>query len=497
MKPGMAVDPRTPVIVGAGQVNHDGGDSPEPAELLALAAERAAADAGSDRVLGAVESIRVVRILSRRYRDPGALVAERIGATPSHTAVTTDGGNSPQMLINATALAILDGDLDVALIGGAEAWKTRMSYKARGEAAPWTFQSEDVAPADVMGRHIEMSTQLERDVGLVDPLQVYPLFEAALRFRAGRGLEEHRRHIAGLWSRFGRVAAENPFAAVRTGLDDAAIGTPGDHNRMIGYPYTKFLCANNSVDQAAALLMCSAGRARALGISPDRWIFLHSGAEAHDTPSVSRRADLASSPAIRAVGRAVFGLAGAGPGDLAHVDLYSCFPSAVQVAAAELGLTLERDLTVTGGLTFAGGPWNNYVTHAVATMAGRLREDPAALGLCTANGGFLTKHAAGIYAAHPPATPVRVADVQGEVDAAGGREAVTSFDGPAAVEAYTVMHRRSGEPDTAYLACLLDDGRRCWAKSADPGLLAEMMAREFCGSRVRVGPDASLKGVAA
>ena len=42
----------------------------------------------------------------------------------------------------------------------------------------------------------------------------------------------------------------------------------------------------------------------------------------------------------------------------------------------------ERDLTVTGGMTFAGGPWNNYVTHGVATMVGVLREDPGDLGLC-------------------------------------------------------------------------------------------------------------------
>ena len=33
-------------------------------------------------------------------------------------------------------------------------------------------------------------------------------------------------------------------------------------------------------------------------------------------------------------------LAGVGVDDIDHVDVYSCFPSAVQVAAAELGLPL-------------------------------------------------------------------------------------------------------------------------------------------------------------
>src|SRR5207244_6690330 len=109
----------------------------------------------------------------------------------------------------------------------------------------------------------------------------------------------------------------------------------------------------------------------------------------HDHWWVSERADLHSSPAIRAAGRAVFGLAGVGIDDVAHVDLYSCFPSAVQIGAAELGLGLaetDRPLTVTGGLSFAGGPGNNYSTHAIAPMADVLRADPGPHGLVTGLG---------------------------------------------------------------------------------------------------------------
>src|SRR5262249_22302959 len=161
-------------------------------------------------------------------------------------------------------------------------------------------------------------------------------------------------------------------------------------------PYTKLLNSNNMVEQGAGLILCSVEKARALGIPQDRWVFPLAGADAHDHWFMTNRADLCSSPAIRLAGRELFETAGVGADDLAHVDLYSCFPSAVQIAAEELGLGIDRPLTVTGGMSFAGGPWNNYPMHGIATMADRLREDTGAVGLCTANGGYTTKHALGL-----------------------------------------------------------------------------------------------------
>ena len=80
----------------------------------------------------------------------------------------------------------------------------------------------------------------------------------------------------------------------------------------------------------------------------------------------------------------------------------------MQIAAAELGLPVgdpDRPLSLTGGLTFAGGPGNNYGGHAIATMVQRLRAEPQARGLTTSLGWYLTKHAIGIYSATPPERP--------------------------------------------------------------------------------------------
>jgi acetyl-CoA C-acetyltransferase len=400
------IDARTPVLVAGGQVNQrteQGDPALEPVDLIVEAARAADASCGTaaGKVLSAIDSVRVVSLLSWRYRDPGALVGERLGASPRHTAYTSAGGNTPQALVNRTCRDIAAGKADVVLIGGAEAWRTRMSFRSHDERPSWTVQDESVEPSEMLGGEFEMMHPFELARGIAMPVQVYPMFEQAFRRKLGRSIDDHLVAISELWSRFSDVAAANPNAWIRRAYTPEEIRTPGPDNRWIGYPYPKLMNSNNSVEQGAALLLCSAEAAERLGVPRDRWVFPHSGAESHDTYGLSNRGDLHSSPAMRVTGRTTLELAGIGVDDVGIVDLYSCFPSAVEIAADEIGLPIDdpsRPLTVTGGLSFAGGPWNNYVTHAIATMADRLREAPAGTyGLCTANGGFITKHAMGIY----------------------------------------------------------------------------------------------------
>src|SRR5687767_12259581 len=153
--------------------------------------------------------------------------------------------------------------------------------------------------------------------------------------------------------------------------------------------------------------MCSVEAAEAAGVSSDQWVFPLGGADAHDHWFVSERDNLHSSPAIAACGRAALALAGVSIDDITHVDLYSCFPSAVQIGAAALGLAIDRQLTLTGGLTFGGGPGNNYVTHSIAALVEKLRSDPGSLGLVNANGWYVTKHAVGVYGTQPSAQGFR------------------------------------------------------------------------------------------
>ena len=485
------LDLRTPVLVGGGQINNrDGGR--EPVDLIADAAHRAAAQAGSARLLELVDSVRIVGLLSWKYRDPGALVGERIGAAPRHTAYTGSGGSTPQVLVNAASEDIAAGRCDVVLIGGAESWRTRMKLRAQGVRPDWTLQDESVPKAPLAVDEVPMQSGTEMRAGLDRPAYIYPLFEQALRLSAGLSVAEHRDAIGALWSGFSKVAATNPHAWTQREYTADEIVTPSADNRWIVSPYTKLLNSNNMVEQGAALLLCSVEVATRLGIPRENWVFPQSGTESHDTYDIAERGALDRSPAIRIAGGRALELAGIGVDDVAHVDVYSCFPSAVQVAARELGLPLGdpgRPLTLTGGLTFAGGPWNNYSTHAIATLATRLRESPGSYGLVTANSGYLTKHAFGVYRTEPPAGGFRREDVQAAVDREPTVHAHPTYEGPATTESWAVLHDRSGDPERGFLAARTPDGGRTLASSTDAGALDRLLAAEEAGEPVVVGGD--------
>ncbi|AMO61204.1 acetyl-CoA acetyltransferase [Mycolicibacterium phlei] len=485
------MDPRTPVLVGYGQVNQrEENPQVEPVDLMVEAA-RAGAD---PRVLAAVDSVRVVNLLSWRYRDPGLLLAQRIGADTASTRYTGIGGNTPQSLVNEACLDIQAGRADVVLIAGAETWRTRTKLRRNGIKPDWTRQDDSVAVPPGAEVSVPMAAPSDERIHLDRPSFVYPMFEEAVRISRGEAIDAHRRRIGELWAQFSAVAAANPNAWSREALSAEQIWRESPDNRMISWPYPKLMNSNNMVDQAAALVLTSVEKAEYLQIPKDRWVFPYAGTDAHDTYAIAERDEFHTSPAIRIAGRRVLELAGLGIDDVELVDLYSCFPSAVQVAAAELGLPIGdpgRPLTVTGGLTFAGGPWNNYVTHSIATMAERLVAEPGTRGLISANGGYLTKHSFGVYGTEPPTGEFRWQDVQSEVDREPTRTALVEWSGVGTVETWTTPYNREGVPEKAFLAVRSPEGARALAVITDASQAAATVTEDIAGAKVQVGPDGS------
>ncbi len=480
------MNPRTVVLVGAGQFMQKTADAAvalEPVAMMVEAVERAADDAGTRELLRQVDSVRVVRG-AWPYRDPARIVADRIGSSARQTLLSFDGGNTPQSLVNQSALDIEAGRLDVVVLVGAEGIYSRRRAKRAGAVIPYTSDG-DAAPAQTIGADVTMSSPLEMERGFEAPINVYPMFETAIRHHRGESVAGHLARVSALWSRFNAVAVDNPYAWIRRPMTAEQIATPSADNRLVGYPYTKSMNSNWDLDQAAAVILCSVEKAQALGISRDRWVFPWTGTDAHDTYLISNRDNYYSSPAIRTAGARCLSLAGVSVDELAHVDLYSCFPSAVQIAASELGLSEERQLTVTGGLPFAGGPLNNYVMHSIASMAQVLREHPGEIGLCSANGGYVTKHAMGLYSTEPPAGGFRHEDVQAEVDRAPTRQVTGDHVGPATIEGYAVMHDHNG-PNVALIAALTPQGVRTFARSSDPATMATLVAEEAVGRPIVV-----------
>jgi acetyl-CoA C-acetyltransferase len=485
----MALDPRTPVIVGVGQLTQrtDQGEPVlEPVDMMAEAARRAEADSGGRGVLAAAQTVRCIRQASWPYGDAARLVAERVGAAGASTGYTNNGGQIVGALVAETAAEIAAGSLDVALLVGGEAWRTVTAAKRAGTALHWSHQPEGTVPDRIFGAPLEHRDPAEVAIGANNPINIYPVLENALRAAAGRSVADHRAHLGRLYAGFSAVAVQNPYAWDRHPYTAEEIATPGPGNRMVGFPYTKLMCSNEQVDEAAAILLCSVERATALGIPDDRWVFPYAGASG-EAPTVTERPNLAESPMLDATAALLWQLAGVGPGDVAHADLYSCFPSAVQAQAFSFGLGLDRPLTVTGGMRFSGGPWNNYPMHGLAAMVGVLRRDAGAVGLCTANGGYVTKQVAVVYSTTPPSVPFRF--VAADLAGLPRRPVVTDAAGPLTVESYTVMHGRSGEAEEGFVLGSMADGARAWGRITDPATLADMERDEVIGLKAERRAD--------
>lgn len=497
---GTEIDPRTPVLVGVGQITQRTPDSGygDPAALAVTALRRAAADAGAgEELLRRADAVFAVACTSWQYRDMGAVIAQRLGVAGIDTAQSSPfGGDGGQLVINEAAAAIAAGEYDMVLVTGAEAGATQAAAQRAGVELSWPQQGSEVAPTRSIGIDKPANNPAETAAGLIAPINMYALLESANRHRLGRSPGDHAEAVAELWSRLSAVAARNEYAWQPEEFDADRIATPGPDNRMVSTPYTKLECANLTVDMASGIVVCSAAAAQEAGIAQDKWIFIHAGASGHDEWFTSERGELAASPAIATLGRAVLEHSGIGVEALTHVDLYACFPVAVQIAARELGLAIDdpaRPLSVTGGLTFGGGPGNNYGGHAVATMVQRLRAEPGTFGLASSLGWYVTKHALGVYSSLPPAQPYR--HLRPIIENPPARPARSTHDGSAVVEAYTVAYARDGQPEAAILSLIEPAGSRILLRNTDSELIAQLVGGDLLGLPVTVsGHDISVEG---
>ncbi|MCU1394849.1 MAG: hypothetical protein JWM34_3277 [Ilumatobacteraceae bacterium] len=471
-----------PAVVGVAQVvqrpdEHELGEGLGPIELMVEAARQAEVDSG---VTGLLERVGFVGVAGGwfRYLNPGQLVAERIGAPSARTALSAVSGTGPQDLVALACERIALGELDVAMVVGGEARWSHQRLKRQGRQPAWVTEPGVGEPEHVSGFPNEMIAEAEQ---LGSAAAFYALFEDRLRSARHESSADHSRRLGELWSRFSNVAAKNPHAwdtVQRSALD---VVTPSGENRMIVSPYTKAMVANNTVDMGSALLLCSAEAARAARIPAAKLVYPHVITNAHETWLVAQRDELHRCPALEAAGVAAFERVGISPSEVAHIDLYACFPSIVQMSCDALGIDPSRQLTVTGGLGFAGAPVGNSVGHSIAAITELVRT--GGWGLVHGNGGHATKQSFGIYSSEPPDAFAHI-DVQDSVDLRPRAVRSAHTDGRATLEAATVVFDREGPSHV--LASVVDDKTaRGWATSNDPDLIGQTLGGALAGLPVR------------
>ncbi len=486
-------DDQIPVLVGADQLTQrevEFEQALSPLEMLERVARGAAEDSSqSSALLAELDTIGLVEVLGWRPKNGPRLLAESLGADKvEHEFDCHIGGETPIVLLNQFAERIRAGESRVALVAGCNNFKTLK--RAHKLSADLNWPTGGSGKPKMIGDNRPGSSELEMKYGLVLPPHIYPIFENALRFKRGLGLEEHGRRVGALFSSFTRVAAANPHAWYPLERSAEELTTATDQNRMVAFPYTKYLNAVLETDQAAGVILMSQAAARSLEIPQDRWVYWCGGGGAHERAWFpSQRSDFSRCSAIQKSHLGALAESGVELAQIDHFDLYSCFPSAVSMVCEMLGLAEDdpRGFTVTGGLPYAGGPGNAYSIHAVAAMMETLRAEAGSKGMVTGNGWYLTKHAATILSSAPP-EPGNVYDPprlepNDEVPVMLLEEA----EGDAVVETYTVLFDRDGTPVRGIVIGRLGNGLRFIANTPqDRGLMDSILAHEFIGVRGRV-----------
>lgn len=503
------IDPCTPILVGCGQITDTTGKPSSERSRVAFCAEAAnLALADTQSTIGAhalgheIDALAVMEFFSDisprfaspygRSSNPPMSVADRLHAHPRQLLYSHSGGNMPQYLVNRFAEEIANGETELALICGAELLRSTQNARRAGLAIDWN-EDPGGEPTRIGDPRFGFSEEEARHE-LRAAIHFYPLLENAIRRGLRRDVDSHLKAMGRLFERLAAVAKANPLATRRAGYSADVLSTISDDNRWICFPYPRLMNANAIIDQAAAVLVTSVGKAREWGIPPERWVYLHGCADGTDTWVVSEREKLDASPAIRGCARIALDMAGKKVADVDAFDLYSCFPSAVEVAMQEIGIAEDdpRPISVTGGLPFFGGPGNNYVTHSIAEMMNVVRRKPGSFGMVTANGNYLTKHSAGLYSTEPTKGPWRRENpkkFQAELDALPKRRVETAPTGTGTIETYCVTYGKDA-PERGYILGRLDaSGDRFVAMAPDePAVVTDMLAREQLGRKVVVGP---------
>ena len=490
------LSPNTPVIVGAGfcqQKHDDPAACAEPYQLMVNAIRQAAQDAGCDALLAELQSIAVLKGMWE-YRNPGRLIARALGCRQARS-ILADVGNLQLSPLFELCVAIRSGEQELGVVTGGEAKFRELRARITGQGVSNTREPEDTPQPDVFHSVPDpFCSEVEARAGIMLPVEYFAVIESALRHAEGLGIEEHRDRIAALYSEFSRVAARNPHAWSREEVPAAAIRDASASNPMLAFPYTKRVASQWNVNQAAAVLVCSVAKARALGLDESRWIYPLAATQNRHVVVLAQKRRLHTQPGTVIAGERACALAGIAARELRLAELYSCFPAAVRCFARDLALDGACPLSVTGSMAFAGGPFNHAALDGVVGMAEALRRQPPTkrcIGLVSNLSGIFGKEAVLLLANRSGASGFAFEDVTAQV-AAVDRPVPTDPDyhGPARIVGYTVAYVKN-EPSHAYAYCENAAGARTVARSADPVLIREMTEREFVGREVLVHEDNS------
>ena len=489
----------SPILVGAAQyTNRPTPEAiPSPMDLFTEAASRALHDAGCPA--GEVDTIAAIRLFSDTVKtwatpfggsnNPPESIARRLGIEIERRIYTNASGTEPVKVLAELMERIADGEIGTALLVGGEAIAGQRLATRQGIELDWKEELEGELDDRIYLKRVVCPEEM--DSGMRLPAHYYSMAENRHAHLLGQDYAEHRRFMGALFEPYNAVAADNPLAWSQDRYSASELSEPSEKNFPICLPYTRRLVASDGVNQSAALVVTSAGRARQIGIDPAKWVVLGEFAKGDENPLLLRP-EPARSDVMTEVFKQCLEADGRSAREFPLLDVYSCFPVAVSAALEALGLPTDGSVTptVTGGLPYFGGPGNAYCLHPIAEIISRIRGSDQH-GLITSNGGNLSSHAAMILVSAEEASEQAV--LEGfhplPVPPPESFEQRKASENPSrgTVLTHTVIHHPK-YPDMAVIMGEDEAGDRFLARSTDAEPVAQMLAQSPIGRQVTVSP---------
>jgi len=389
----------TPVVIGISSIQQKGSydDLDEALILMEKATQKAISDSTNPNIVNYIDQIQIPKGFWK-YRDPGKWIAKRNGMKSAKTTVTKIGVLQ-QNLINTACKDIVDGKINASLIIGGEARYKKI--QALKENKVFVETELNTNPDYYVKADHDLQTQDERDeLGLM-AVGYYAILETAYRAQKKLSIQEHKEKISELYEIFSKIAKENPDGWLDKSLVASEIIKVSKSNPLQALPYNKFHCTTWNVNQASAMIICSENLANNLDIPLSKRVYPVASSESNHMIAPIQRPHLSKSYGLDLAVKFIKDVCRNNNIEPNLYELYSCFPIAVQMFSDSLGLNENQSKTVTGGMSFAGGPLNNYMIHSTVKMLSKIRSDHSNIGLVTGVSGMMTKQALALWSKKP------------------------------------------------------------------------------------------------
>ena len=388
----MAVDPRTPVIVGVGQftenIDDPGYRGMSAVELATEAARAALTDTGADadavaKAIDVVVGLRQFEIsgpmpakLGKSNNYPRS-VMQRLGAQPARSVLEPVGGQGPQKLVTEFGTAIANGEADVVMIIGSEPGSTARYFAKRDDKPDFTehidgqledrghqifhYISEytDQARADRRARAVRTAGQRASRPARAERRRLPPADGRAVRAVLENRCQEPVFVVAGRalggGDRHGHRRQPDDLRPVSAAAGRPRPGQPGRGGRHdVGGRRASPRCARGEVGVSARPLRH--GRAGPAGPRRPRRQPRDGARRAAKRCEWRKSVSTTSPPSI----------------------CTAASRSRCSSSCEALGIDGDdpRGLTLTGGLPYFGGPGNSYSLHAIAETVAEMRDKP-------------------------------------------------------------------------------------------------------------------------